>query len=313
MSTQSLKVAVEGRHEELEALRAAAVDGGAELVPAAQAAAMVWVGGAAAELASALESAGDVGWLQLPSAGIEDYLEVLREHPGLTITCAKNIYGDSVSEHAVAMLLALRRGVILHAKQQRWDASVFGQPLVGSGDVITILGGGGIAARFASLIEPFGVDVRIVRRDTSGEFPAPYAQMFNDGNLSPALSGAKALIITLPLTDQTRGLIGEPQLRLLSPGAVVINVGRGGVLDTDGLLSCLRDGHIGGAGLDVTDPEPLPEDHPLWQEPGALITSHTSNPSLWRSAKLAQMIRANVSAYAEGKPLQGLVDLTAGY
>jgi len=121
------------------------------------------------------------------------------------------------------------------------------------------------------------------------------------------------VVLALALTPDTEHVIGSPQLAAMSPTAVLVNVARGQHVDTDALVEALRSGGLGGAALDVTDPEPLPDGHPLWHEPRCLITPHTANP--WQTAQplLARRTQDNVRRFARGERLLGLVDLAAGY
>lgn len=280
---------------------------------ASHASGVIWAGGPATDLEAALARLPAASWVQLPSAGIEEYEALIRSRCDLVWTCAKGIYGDSVGEHALALVLALRRGLPEHAVASAWDRDVSVEPLLGSGDVVTVLGGGGIAVRFAELIAPFRTHVRVVRRHPAAGFPGPAAEVLGDERLAEALTGARVLVVTLPATEATKGLLGERELRLLAPGAVVVNVGRGSVLDQDALLRLLEEGHLRGAGLDVTDPEPLPAGHPLWTQPRCLVTSHTSNPPDWRRARLAELVQENTCRFLTGQELLGRIEVAAGY
>ena len=285
---------------------------GAAVVAPEQADGLVWTGGDPQELRE-LVARLPLRWVQLPSAGIEDHASAIREHPHVAWTSAKGIYGPSVAEHALAMLLALRRGLLVHAAARVWTRGAPSTPLVGSDDVITVLGAGGIAVQFAHLLAPFNVRVRIVRRRVEGVFPAPHDGVFSQDDLSVALSGAAALVVTLPLTGSTRGLVGERELRRLAPRAVVVNVGRGAVVDQAALLALLEEDVLSGVGLDVTEPEPLPADHGLWSHPRCLITSHTANPEGWRVDQLCRLVQDNTSRFVNGQQLLGAVDAERGY
>jgi phosphoglycerate dehydrogenase-like enzyme len=131
--------------------------------------------------------------------------------------------------------------------------------------------------------------------------------------LDEVLAGALVVILALALTPETERVIGAPQLARMRPDAWLVNVARGRHVDTDALVSALTENRIGGAALDVTDPEPLPDGHPLWQLPNCLITPHSANP--WQTAQplLSRRITDNVRRWIAGEPLLGLVDLTAGY
>jgi phosphoglycerate dehydrogenase-like enzyme len=295
-----------------EALVPAIRDGGAELGAVESASGLVWTGGPVNELADALHRAPQVCWVQLPSAGVEDYAALLDGDWSITWTSAKGVYGGAVAEQAVAMLLALRRGLLDHAAAASWSAHVATRPLRGSGDTVVLLGGGGIAQAVAELLAPYRLRVLVVRRSDS-VFPAPHAAVLGQDALDEALRHADAVVSTLPLTERTRGLLDRRRLRLLAPGAVVVNVGRGGTLDQRAVLELLEDGALAGAGLDVTDPEPLPADDPLWRHPRCLITSHTSNPDGWRRARFAELVRDNVGRHVRSEPLRGQVDQLAGY
>lgn len=195
--------------------------GGGVPAPPEDAGGLVWGGGPHQLLSEALERAQRVRWVQLPAAGVEDYAGLIVRHRELAWTCAKGIYGPAVAEHALAMLLALRRGLGVHADARQWAPGVPSVPLVGSGATVVLLGGGGIAAELARLLAPLGLPVRVVRRRAGEVFPAPHERLFAADRLHEALTGADVLVITLPLTPQTRNLVGERELRLLAAGAVV--------------------------------------------------------------------------------------------
>jgi phosphoglycerate dehydrogenase-like enzyme len=176
---------------------------------------------------------------------------------------------------------------------------------VDSGDVVTLLGAGGIALHAARLLAPFGLRVRVVRRQHARGVGAPHDKVFSDDELDEASIGTDILVLNLPLTQRIRVMIGERELRLLNRGAVVVNVGRGGVLDHAPLLPLLEESALDGVALDVTEPEPLPPDSGLWSHPRCLITSHTSNPDRWRREQFAELVRDNVARFVMGHHLQG--------
>jgi phosphoglycerate dehydrogenase-like enzyme len=295
------------------ALERAAASGGARVTPDDVPAGLIWTGDDVEILRDSVAQSPDVQWVQLPSAGVEEYETLMRQHPQVMWTCAKSIYGAAVAEQAVTMLLALRRGLPAHAAARTWSPTVPSRPLVGSGDVVTPLGGGGIALHVAQLLAPFGIRLRVVRRQPGQSFAAPHDGIFSEHELDEVLAGTDALVLTLPLTERTRGMIGERELRLLNRGADVVNVGRGGVLDHGPLLPLLEESFLDGVALDVTEPEPLPPDSGLWSHPRCLITSHTSNPDVWRREQFAQLVRDNVTRFVAGQDLRGRVDLASGY
>ena len=136
---------------------------------------------------------------------------------------------------------------------------------------------------------------------------------FGPEGLDDLLERSDYVVLCAPLTPETTGLIGERELALLGPAGVLVNVGRGALVDTEALVAALRDGRLRGALLDVTDPEPLPDGHPLWSEPRALITPHVANTRAQLDAALAQRVEQNVARFRAGEPLIGVIDPAAGY
>jgi phosphoglycerate dehydrogenase-like enzyme len=161
------------------------------------------------------------------------------------------------------------------------------------------------------MLGPFGSDVTVVRR--SAVPLAGAARVLPPEELDEALTGALLVILALPLTSGTEGLIDRRRLGLLAEGACLVNVARGRHVVTDDLVAALRDGTLGSAGLDVTDPEPLPAGHPLWDLPNVIVTPHTANTEEMAEPLLSARVTENVRRWAAGEPLIGLVDPAAGY
>jgi phosphoglycerate dehydrogenase-like enzyme len=179
------------------------------------------------------------------------------------------------------------------------------------GQRVTILGGGGIARSLLELLAPFDVEATVVRRARD---PVPgAARTVAVSQLEQVLPGALVVVVALSLTRATRGIIGTKELALMDEAAWLVNVARGSHVDTDALVDALREGSIAGAALDVTDPEPLPEGHPLWDLPNCIITPHTADTVEMVLPLLAERIRTNVSRFAADETLEGLVDAEAGY
>jgi len=249
-----------------------------------------------------------ISWVQLPWAGVEPYLDVISQHAKRSWTCASGVYADPVAEHALALLLGGFRHLPQYARASSWGRSA-GLNLIGAR--ITVLGGGGIARSLIGLLEPFGCDVTVVRRR-----PEPMegvGTVVGVEHLHDSLRDRDALVLALPLTPETVGVIGAAELALLAPHAWVVNVARGRHIDTDALVSALGDEMLGGAGLDVTDPEPLPDDHPLWAMENVIITPHTANTPAMAAPLLSRRVRENVARRIAGEALAGLVDAKLGY
>jgi phosphoglycerate dehydrogenase-like enzyme len=269
--------------------------------------ALVWldshdVGG----LTEALTAAPGVRWVQLSSAGVERMTEVI-DHTRIW-TCAKGAYAQPVAEHALTLALAGLRLLPTRVGARSWGAqggtSLFGQR-------VTILGGGGITRSLLELLAPFEVEATVVNR--SGNPVPGAARTVAVSELDSTLRDALVVVLALSLTPETRGIIGAHQLGLMEQTAWLVNVARGGHVDTDALVDALGEGTIAGAALDVTDPEPLSDGHALWDLSNAIITPHTADTIEMVLPLLAERIRANVGHFAVGEPLVGLVDAEAGY
>jgi phosphoglycerate dehydrogenase-like enzyme len=269
--------------------------------------ALVWldshdVGG----LIEALAAAPDVRWVQLPSAGVESMTEVIEQTR--IWTCAKGAYAHPVAEHALTLALAGLRLLPTRVGARSWGkqggTSLFDER-------VTIVGGGGITRSLLELLAPFGVEATVVNR--SGN-PVPGAtRTVAVSELNSTLADALVVVLALSLTPETRGIIGAEQLGLMGQTAWLVNVARGGHIDTDALVEALREGAIAGAALDVTDPEPLPDGHELWEFSNCIITPHTADTIEMVLPLLAERIRTNVAHFAAGEALVGLVDAAVGY
>ena len=213
-----------------------------------------------------------------------------------------------MAEHALALALAGLRNVGAYSRARGWTGPV-GRNLLGAR--VTILGGGGITESLLRLLAPFGCHVTVVRRNVEHMDGAD--DVVGTENLVDALVGADLVVLALSLTDETRGIIGRNELEVMESHAWIVNVARGGHIVTDDLVWALRNDIIGGAALDVTDPEPLPADHPLWTMPNCIITPHVGNTPEMAVPLLAERIRRNVALYVAGEPLIGLVDPRSGY
>ena len=272
---------------------------------------IVWLDNAGgAGLDEVLESHPAVDWVQLPWAGVDSFAEVLRRHdrPGRVWTSAKGAYARPVAEHALTLLLGLLRLLPRRIRAESWGGKG-GSSLHGL--QVLIVGAGGIALELVRLLQPFGVDVTIVRRTTAPVAAA--GRTVGIDRLDEVLPSADVVVLAAPLTPGTSGLFDAARLGRMKPGAYIVNVARGALLDTDALLAALDDGRLSGAGLDVTDPEPLPDGHPLWRHPRAIVTPHTADTPEMTRPLLADRVRANVGAYLAGGGFTGVVDPGQGY
>ena len=289
----------------------AVADGGGELVALHdRPEALVWLApGDTDGLRGALATAPTVRWVQLPFAGVEEFVRAGVLVPEVTWTCAKGVYAGPTAEHALALLLAGLRRLPERARATTWGeqsaTTLYGAPVV-------VVGAGGVAQELVRLLAPFRARATVVRRSGSHGVDGAERTVGHDA-LDDVLPGARGVVLALALTAATEHLIGARQLARMDDDAWLVNVARGRHVDTDALVRALTHGTIGGAALDVTDPEPLPDDSPLWRLQNCLITPHTANP--WQTAQplLAERIAENVRRRRRGAPLLGLVDLDAGY
>ena len=241
-----------------EVVAGAITGAGGELVEPDQAEALVWTDPTdAAGLSALLAGLPDIRWVQLPFAGVDRFAGLFAD--GRTWTSTKGAYSEAVAEHVLALGLAGLRQLTVRARARAWGEQA-GLRLAGSR--VTVVGGGGIAEAFLRLVEPFGVQATVVRRHVTPMAGA--AEVVGPDRRHEALAGARLVVLALALTPETTGIIGAPELECMESDAWVVNVARGAHIVTDDLVAALRAGAIGGAALDVTDPEPLPDGHPLW-------------------------------------------------
>ena len=289
---------------------AEAVKRGGGTVSAPQAAsALVWAEPAQAQLIGEMVDANPgIEWVQLPYAGIEPVVDIVTARPDVEWYCGKGVYAEPVAEHALMLALAGMRGMATYARAEAWGAPE-GRNLLGA--EVTVLGGGGITNSLLRLLAPFGCNVTVLRNHPESMDGA--ARVVGPDALADVLPGTDVLVLALALTPDTAGIIGAVELAALPDHAWVINVARGGHIVTDDLVEALRTDQIGGAALDVTDPEPLPADHPLWTLPNCLITPHIGNTPEMGLILLAERVEANVAFRLAGEPLIGPVYLDLGY
>lgn len=288
-------------------------DAGGTIAPlSAQTRGLIWLSPhRAGELGETLAANRQIEWVQLPWAGVDAFSGVLKSEarPGVLWTSAKGAYAQPVAEHALALTLALMRVLQKRARADSWNPRPEGRSLYGR--TVVIIGAGGIAHELIRLLAPFGTSVTVVRRSTE---PVPGAQRtVQTDALHEVLPAADIVVVAAALTGETRHVIGADELALMKPGANLVNIARGPLVDTDALARALAAGEIAGAALDVTEPEPLPPEHPLWREPRCLITPHMADTPEMTAPLLAERIRLNVRAFLGDGHFVGVVDAHAGY
>jgi phosphoglycerate dehydrogenase-like enzyme len=287
-------------------------EAGAAPAPPPEADAIVWTAAGDPDgLAAILEPRHR--WVALVVAGVDRWLASGVVDRARTWTCARGVYADGVAEHGLALLLAAARRLPAYARARAW------RRLPGArlrGQTVTVLGAGAIGSRLAALLAPTGARPIAVTRH--GTAVPGFAEAHGPAELERVLADSRYLVVAAPLTPATRGMVDGPALDALGPDGALVNLSRGELVDTDALVERLASGRLGAALLDVTDPEPLPEGHPLWELDNVLITPHVANPNAghpWDShlPELLDHLAGNVRAFAAGRPLAGTLDVDAGY
>ena len=264
-----------------------------------------------------LPRARNLRWLQQWGAGADwlmDYPQAAEMH--FTLTNASGVHAIPISEHILAMLLAFARGLpraIREQEHHRWTPHEEQTGLFElAGKTMILVGVGAIGERTARIAS--GLDMRVlgVRRKPSIGAPGVEA-MFGPGQLLDLLPQADFVVLTVPLTDETRSMIGERELNAMNPRAYLINIGRGGTIQETALIRALQEGRIAGAGLDVFETEPLPAESPLWDMDNVIITSHYAGLTPHYNERALAIFLDNLRHYRTSEPLRNVVDKELGY
>lgn len=264
-----------------------------------------------------LAEATQLKWLHTSFAGVDSLLKPEVKFPkDVYLTNSAGTYGIAISEYLLTITLMLKRRNLEYAKlqfQNKW------QPLgdVGAiyGSKVCVVGLGDIGENYAKRCQALGATVVGVVRTRRNELPKAVDQLFTIDQLDEAIKDADIVALCLPGTHETAGLFDEFRLSKMKKGALILNIGRGSAIDTQALIAALESGHIGGAGLDVTEPEPLPADSPLWQMDNVIITPHISgNQTLALTNQLiVNKFIKYLKDYVANRPFERLVDKDLGY
>jgi len=266
-----------------------------------------------------LTRADGLRWFQTWAAGV-DWL--LMEQPetiatmDFVLTNASGVHPIPVGEHVFALLLAFARDLhrAIRAQEERdwvrWSRQNALFELAGKR--MLLVGVGAIGQRVAEIAAALGMEVWGVRRDASLGAPG-VERMFGPDRLLALLPQADCVVLAAPLTQETKGLIGERELRAMKPTAHLVNVGRGGTIQERALVRALREGWIAGAGLDVFEEEPLPDDSPLWEMDNVIITAHYAGITPRYHERAWPLFLDNLRRYQGGQPLRNVVDKRRGY
>jgi phosphoglycerate dehydrogenase-like enzyme len=255
-------------------------------------------------------------WLQEWGAGVDWLLS----HPAaveldFTLTNASGVHAIPISEQILGYLLAFARQLPAAVRAQgrrAWQAPKRDQLFELAGKTMLLIGVGAIGERTALIAAALGMRVLGIRRSPAGDLPGVEA-IYGPAQLLDLLPQADFVVLTVPLSQATQGMIGERELRAMKPSSYVINIGRGGTIQQPALIQALRAGWIAGAGLDVFDQEPLPEDSPLWELENVLMTAHYAGLTPVYNQRALAIFLENLRRYRAGEPLENVVDKAAGY
>lgn len=257
-----------------------------------------------------IRNAKNARWIHTFSAGVDGLVPAILEcHPqGIPLSNSSGVYGIPIAEHSLALMMALSRRLDVCVRQMSRPVWQFPGPAREMrASTVGILGCGDIGGHLAHMVKGLGARVLGFKR-TGGNAQAPFDALYNNDTLDDMLPLCDYLAVCLPGTAHTRGLLDARRLAMVKPGVIITNIGRGHIIDTQALINGLKNGRIGAAGLDVTDPEPLPGDHPLWAMDNVIITPHCSYSSPVDVSRKVALFAQNMKAFLAGEPLPGLVD-----
>ncbi len=253
-------------------------------------------------------------WIQLTSAGVPHNLCPVALSRKLTVTNLSGLYGPSIAEHAFALLTMLARNLhtaLRNQVQGRWERSVAETMFDLHGRTLGVVGLGDIGCSIARLGRAYGMRVVGCRR--TDQMTPGVDRVYPCQELHAMLAEVDVVAVAAPLTAATTGLLGPAEFAAMKRGVLYLNVSRGPVAQEAALLEALRSGHVAAAGLDVFAVEPLPPEHPFWSMPQVLVSPHYSGETINLSSRPAERFARNLASWSDGQPLEGVVDLSAGY
>ncbi len=262
-------------------------------------------------------------WIQVGHAGVENDLVPEVVASNLVLTNTQRLYGPSVADQGMALLLALTRGLAPQLRHRplapggtgdvwsTWKKESKTEEL--HGKTMLVVGLGGVGTEIARRARGFGMQVMAVDPNPALERPAFVFSLGHPKELAQLLPKADVVVLSCPLTRETQGMFGAKQFAAMKSSAYFINVARGGLVQTPDLVAALTKGQIAGAGLDVTDPEPIPDNDPLWRQPNVVISPHLGGQSTGNRDRQWRLYRENVRRFVAGEPLLCVVDKQKGY
>jgi phosphoglycerate dehydrogenase-like enzyme len=264
-----------------------------------------------------IAAAPNLVWVLSNSAGVDQYLDnrALMETDRIVLTNMRAVHGPAIADHAMAMLLTLTRNMPAHLRNQRdhrWGSPDARTGIALQGRTMFVVGLGGIGTEIAQRAHGFGMRVIGSRRSDKPN-PDFIERVGKPEDLLSMLPEADVVAVAVPLTPETEGMFDERAFGAMKEGAYLINIARGPIVETDALLAALESGQLAGACLDVTDPEPLPADSPLWDRPDVVITPHSASVAELTNERRWVLFKENIRRFGAGEPLLNTVDKAAGY
>jgi len=253
-----------------------------------------------------LERAETLEWIQALSAGVDRYDFETLEERGIALTNASGVHAEPIGEQVLGYMLTFERNLHKAARQQErgiWERFRGGEL---AGKTVGVVGLGAIGTRVAELSQAFDMTV-IGTKGNPDDAPDAVDEVFGPDGLHEVCQRSDYLVVAVPLTDETRGMIGRWEFRMMQSDAVLINVARGEVVDQDAMVHALQQGAIGGAGLDVFETEPLPQDSPLWDLSNVVVTPHMSGSTPEYMDRCAELFVENYDRHLAGEPLENRI------
>lgn len=269
--------------------------------------------------AAEFATAAKLQWIHTSAVAVETLCLSDLFARGIAVSNTRGVQAVPIAEHTLAVVLALSKQLPLvldYQRHARWGQNDFMAerlPWLLKGRTLGLIGVGTIGSEIALRARAFGMRVIAMRRRTGLADLAAVDQVHSPSQLEEFLAKTNVLVIAAPLTPQTLGLIGAAQIALMPRGAIVVNVGRAKIVDTEALMAALHSGHLGGASLDVFPQEPLPPEHPLWTCPNVILTPHTSGFRSGHWEEVVDLFAENLERCERGEALRFRVEPELGY
>ena len=267
-----------------------------------------------------LAEAPNLRWFQSVAAGVDRVLTPELMSRGIIVTNTSGVHAPNIAEHVLALMLAFARrlpGLIRAQAARQWreddPQNRMGNIFELDGQTLLVVGYGDIGQRLAKIAYGVGMIVDAVKRTANGESDDFTREIAPINDLKRLLRVADHVAICLPLTGETRRLFDAGAIEAMKPGSFIYNIGRGPIIDQDAMIAALESGRLRGAGLDVTDPEPLPQDSPLWDMPGVIITAHTAGATSRYWDRVLDILIPNIQRINSGQEPLNVVNQQLGY